>query len=475
MAKISVLIPVYNVELYLSECLDSVVNQTEHDLEIICIDDASTDKSVNILQQYALYDDRIRVFKHSENKGLFQTRKDAVEVANGKYIMFLDSDDYLSLNACECLYQQMENSYVDFIQFGTEVLSGDNTSKDMVAWVENFMQTQDGIVDGNLVRACFLEHKFNCNLVNKIWKTENCKWAYEKMSDGYYISAEDRYSTFMLFYYAVSCALVSDKYYHYRLGVGVTGGERLDLSRFEKRCRGSLIVHKIYDFLKQENELYKYGEEFKAFKADILWDCVDCWYHKLPKEVKYKGYITLLNYWGAEAVTETIARFHFEDETAIFDRAYKNGKKAAIYYRYIGYDAMDMVIEQYQRAARKEFEQIVIITDCDAPERTKHYKNCELFHICSVSNSNWDQYSNRGKELHTLIEKQKINRIYYLSPTSHVSWLDQLLIEGLGVEFQMCMDEYVLDRLNTCQDEKRILEEKTKLFESSDRFDTALI
>ena len=87
MPKISILIPIYNVEKYLQDCLESVIHQTERDIEIICVDDASVDGSLKILQEYVNRDNRLKLLKHTENKGLCKTRKDAVEVATGKYIL----------------------------------------------------------------------------------------------------------------------------------------------------------------------------------------------------------------------------------------------------------------------------------------------------------------------------------------------------------------------------------------------------
>ncbi len=105
MAKVSVIIPVYNVEKYLKECLDSVVNQTLKDIEIICVDDGSTDNSGAILDEYASKDSRIKVV-HNENKGVGNARNTGLGLATGDYIYFLDSDDYIELNALEKLYNK---------------------------------------------------------------------------------------------------------------------------------------------------------------------------------------------------------------------------------------------------------------------------------------------------------------------------------------------------------------------------------
>ena len=116
MVKVSVIIPVYNVEKYLRECLSSVIHQTLDDIEIICVNDGSTDSSLRILSEYEYLDDRITLI-HKSNKGLASTRNLAMKYAKGKYIFFLDSDDYLELDALEKLYDYAEENSLDFLIF----------------------------------------------------------------------------------------------------------------------------------------------------------------------------------------------------------------------------------------------------------------------------------------------------------------------------------------------------------------------
>ena len=113
LVKISVIIPVYNEEDYLNECLDSIVNQSLEDIEIICVDDGSTDNSLNILKSYES-DNRIKIIP-KENSGLGASRNVALDIAQGEYIVFMDSDDYLNLNALEALYDLAESRSLDCI------------------------------------------------------------------------------------------------------------------------------------------------------------------------------------------------------------------------------------------------------------------------------------------------------------------------------------------------------------------------
>ena len=109
MPKISVIIPVYNVEKYLAECLDSVLNQTFQDIEIICVNDGSTDNCGKILDKYAKKDPRIQIITQ-KNKGLSGARNTGLDIATGDWICFVDSDDALPPNALSVLYSVAEKS-----------------------------------------------------------------------------------------------------------------------------------------------------------------------------------------------------------------------------------------------------------------------------------------------------------------------------------------------------------------------------
>lgn len=127
MPKISVIIPVYNTEKYISKCLDSVINQTLNDIEIICVNDGSTDNSYKILLDYAKKYSNILVI-NQKNKKQGAARNTALKVSKGKYIVFLDSDDYLDVKTLEILYSQAIKSNLDMLSFaGTNFY--DNTKK----------------------------------------------------------------------------------------------------------------------------------------------------------------------------------------------------------------------------------------------------------------------------------------------------------------------------------------------------------
>ena len=124
--KISVIIPVYNVESYLKECLDSIIHNTYKNLEIICIDDGSTDHSLDILELYSNKDSRIKVITQ-ENKGPSSARNAGLENASGDYVSFVDADDFVQWNAYEILAEvASQKEKWDLIIFGGNVVGNEN-------------------------------------------------------------------------------------------------------------------------------------------------------------------------------------------------------------------------------------------------------------------------------------------------------------------------------------------------------------
>ncbi len=116
MVKVSVIIPVYNAQQYLRDCLDSILQQTLTDLEVICIDDGSTDNSREILNEYASKDTRVSVYAQ-ENAGQGTARNYGVDKAQGKYLHFVDCDDLLTPDALELLYERAEKDKLDVLYY----------------------------------------------------------------------------------------------------------------------------------------------------------------------------------------------------------------------------------------------------------------------------------------------------------------------------------------------------------------------
>lgn len=137
--KVSVIIPVYNVEKYLRQCLDSVAAQTLKDIEVICVDDGSTDSSFEIVKEYAEKDSRFIAVKQ-ENGGAGAARNNGLRRAKGKYLSFLDSDDFFDENMLMEAYNCAENNKADFVVFASDQYNEDTNDFKNVSWTLRYAE-----------------------------------------------------------------------------------------------------------------------------------------------------------------------------------------------------------------------------------------------------------------------------------------------------------------------------------------------
>lgn len=202
---ISVIVPVYNVEKYLARCVDSIVNQTYKNLEIILVDDGSPDLCPQMCDDYAEKDSRIKVV-HKKNGGLSDARNAGMAVATGKYISFIDSDDYVSDDFFECLLDVMNKENSDIAECSVVKLYEDNRfdefSDDLS--VKTY-DTQDAM------SALIAENPFYQHVWNKLYKTELVKdipYAVGKLN-------EDEFWTYQVFGRANKVARLNKTMYYY--------------------------------------------------------------------------------------------------------------------------------------------------------------------------------------------------------------------------------------------------------------------
>ena len=305
MAKynISIVVPVYNVADYLEECIDSLRNQRKGNIEIIFIDDCSTDESLQILEKASLEDCRIRVIKNNENRGRLYARKCGVMAAEGDYIMFLDGDDFYSEEACENAYVAIVKYGTDILQFGMNIINAGNAPQFELDSFERFAVPYEGeMIRGNVLEACFRDEKYNYNLVNKIYKASLCKRAFEVMDDNYYCMAEDMLAYFVLAYFADTYMGIPNKLYNYNFAIGVSKPGTLDLDGLDRCCCGADSIAAVKRFLDIQGTFDKYEEVYKRMERRILSDNFDAWYYRLPFEERHKGYKIFERHWGKDKV-----------------------------------------------------------------------------------------------------------------------------------------------------------------------------
>lgn len=163
---ISIVVPVYNMEKYLCRCVDSILNQTYRNLEIILVDDCSTDKSPQLIKEYLEQDDRIKTVRHEKNRGLFQARITGSLEAHGKYLAFVDSDDYISIDWYRMLLKKAEQCDSD-ITVGEWCFDNDGKSKTYLN-LDPF-RIRDYDLKGTEIADAFMEQEGDCFSWTVVW------------------------------------------------------------------------------------------------------------------------------------------------------------------------------------------------------------------------------------------------------------------------------------------------------------------
>ena len=203
--KISIVIPVYNVEKYLRECLDSVINQTLRDIQIICVNDGSPDGSPAILEEYAAKDSRIMVI-HQKNAGLSAARNAAYPYIKGKYTLFVDSDDWIDHTLCEKVFAIAENENADMTFFFFQRVP---ESKSPIAGLEMFLQTH---IFEEVDRTMLLNYMMAWS---KLWKTKFLLDNHIIFPEG--ICYEDNVAHWHALLFTPKLAIVNSRLYFYRI------------------------------------------------------------------------------------------------------------------------------------------------------------------------------------------------------------------------------------------------------------------
>ena len=215
MEKVSIIVPIYNVEKYLRECLDSIIAQTYANLQIILVDDGSPDKCGDICDEYVLRDGRVEVL-HCENGGLSVARNRGYSVCRGKYILFVDSDDYLEKNAIEVLVAHMESDNLDMLFY--DAISFDETNPDVSeSEINKYIRKYDYSTVSSgaelfIKQLAYDEYRSPVQycLFRKSFLDENKLSFHEK------IIHEDEEFTFLAMLYAKRAKHISDVLYHHR-------------------------------------------------------------------------------------------------------------------------------------------------------------------------------------------------------------------------------------------------------------------
>ena len=247
MELVSIVVPVYNVEKYLRECIDSILSQTYKKLEIILVDDGSTDESGKICDEYVKKDSRIKAI-HKENGGLSSARNTGLDIATGKYISFIDSDDYVTENFIEKMYNALQENKAEMAQ----CLFTKDKFESVKMQIE-VLDSEQAIEYWNDIQY----HNFFVIACNKLYNLklfENLRFPLGKIS-------EDAFTTYKVFDKAKKIVIIPDILYYYRSTPDSITNRKFSVKRYDA----------LQAYEEEINYFKKNDKERLAYSAMVLY------------------------------------------------------------------------------------------------------------------------------------------------------------------------------------------------------------
>jgi len=289
--KVSVIVPVYNSENYVEKTIKSLIGQTLKEIEIILVDDGSTDNSGKICDEYGAKDERI-VVMHKENAGQAKARNSGLEIAKGKYIMFLDADDMYEANTCEIMYNVAENKQVDYVS-ANYVMIDENDEKRPKPAFDNEKYGEFELKLSDYTKSFFV---MNSTPWNKIYNLEFLNK--NKIRFDVNPPSEDDYFTTLCYMKAQKGYYTNKVIYDYRYNPDSTSN-KCNKEYFEKQ---NLVYKAIYNNFVANKKMGFYRYYYAKKNAYLLCKIIDSelvtdeekieilkelhWYFELAKEIK---------------------------------------------------------------------------------------------------------------------------------------------------------------------------------------------
>lgn len=281
MPKFSVILPIYNVELYIEQALLSLQNQTYSDFEALCVDDCGTDNSMKIVERFARNDDRFKIIRYEQNKGPSYARNIAMKEMQGEYLFFLDPDDFISPEAFEKILSKFEITNADSIWFDFFVFEQNKGIKG----IKNAIYTNSNDIY-NLTPKNFAE----CPqyIWNKAYRISKIRQLNVEFPVGLFYQDTEFY--FKIFTNITTIGYINEPLYCYRVREGstVTSSQSGKLKRINDLF---IIINNLYKYAKEKN-IYN---DYKLFFLKMLAQYLNWQRNDIQKEIVIQNGTKLIN------------------------------------------------------------------------------------------------------------------------------------------------------------------------------------
>ncbi len=279
---ISVIVPVYNVFLFLEDCIDSICNQTYKDLEIILVDDGSTDNSGLVCDNYSKNDSRIRVI-HQKNEGLSAARNAGIEIAKGEFLVFVDSDDRIHPMMVEILYEAMKQNDAELAICSHRIIQETESNASLSHEIRMETQKMEILSGRECVKRIYSKDSVDMTVAwNKLYKRN----LFRQMRFPIGRVHEDEFLIYKILYPLKKCVYIREPLYEYRVRENSIVSEKSvfrykdTIDAYEERCH----------FFEMDKDMELYLESLRRYETTIAETILYLRKEKIEKELEKELY-----------------------------------------------------------------------------------------------------------------------------------------------------------------------------------------
>ena len=316
MPTISIVIPAYNKASYLSDCLARLGNQTFPDLEIIVVDDCSTDTTRDMVREHMQRDHRIILVEQDHNQGTLVARKTGALRSHGEFVTFMDQDDELVPEACENMLMEMRRKPVDILHFGVHVDAANALAEDAARGMAEYMTPRPRSLYGSqILETAFRNDGYDWNMHHKLYRGDLLRRSLADLEDTRLTRPDDAYLYFAVASNASSYRAVPDSpWYIYHLGRGVTLGETLTVKTFDDiSAQDAKALELVRGYVEHHGNTTAQGQALQGLQVKLIEHTMNEWKDNIDATHKEEAFHVVRRYWSDVDIAGEMYRFVNDD------------------------------------------------------------------------------------------------------------------------------------------------------------------
>lgn len=449
MVYFSIIIPVYNAQDKIKKCINSILAQTETDYEIVCVDDKSSDHTLNELRALEKQNEKIKVISLAENSGPVYARMLGFKVSSGKYIWYVDPDDYLNNNnSLKEIKSELEAYPVDIFNFNSALQFSRNCSEEERKNISDWIKPFSGNLEGSdIFIEEFCNNSFKHNLWNKVLSRQVLEKAYHYIGNDWICMSDDLYLMFLVSYFAQSFH-GTDKItgYTYVFGGGVSCVNVMTDKKYIAYSNQGIIFDNLKRFLNTVHEKDRlYWDALKNHKQRILKDCIYVWYNYVEEQYSSNAFRKLVNIWRFDKVFNSLVYEYYDNFYSVINKIKdwqlpnsepSDIKTIGVYYHRMYNGGVEKVISLLIPMWLKIGYDVVLITD--EPQNVNDYnipKKVQRVVIQHFKDTNNKNYIVRKKQWEDTIKDNQIDVVVYHAWNKPIMLWDMQVIKNAGAWF----------------------------------------